>query len=70
MATSLHVKRMARERVELEKENPDYFVHFKDDNLLDFEAYVVGPDDSLYQHKFVKLRFEIPEKYPFVSNSL
>ncbi|ROW05782.1 hypothetical protein VMCG_05246 [Cytospora schulzeri] len=64
MATGLAAKRMAKERKELEKENPDYFVVFKDDNLLNFDAYVVGPDDSLYRHKLVKLHFEIPREYP------
>ncbi|KUI54999.1 Ubiquitin-conjugating enzyme E2 Z [Cytospora mali] len=64
MATGLAVKRMAKERKELEKENPDYFVVFKDDNLLKFDAYVVGPEDSLYRHKLVKLHFDIPCEYP------
>ncbi len=70
MATPLPIKRMSRERVELEKDNSDYFVHFGDDNLLKFEAYIVGPDDTLYQHKFVKLRFEIPDRYPMVGRLL
>lgn len=64
MATGLAVKRMAKERKELEKDNPDYFVVFKDDDLLKFDAYVVGPDDSLYRHKLVKLHFDIPREYP------
>ena len=61
------MKRMARERQNLEKPNDDYFVHFTDDNLLSFHAYVIGPADTLYANKFVKLKFEIPETYPFVS---
>lgn len=64
MATGLAIKRMAKERKELEKDNPDYFVVFKDDDLLKFDAYVVGPDDSLYRHKLIKLHFEIPRDYP------
>lgn len=64
------MKRMTRERQELEKENSDYFVRFEDNNLLDFEAYVVGPDDTLYQHKLIKLRFQIPATYPMVSVAL
>ncbi|KAK7743181.1 hypothetical protein SLS53_004266 [Cytospora paraplurivora] len=64
MATGLAAKRMAKERKELEKENPDYFVVFKDDDLLTFDAYVVGPEDSLYRHKLVKLHFDIPREYP------
>ncbi|RYP11093.1 hypothetical protein DL764_000251 [Monosporascus ibericus] len=67
MTTPLHIKRMTRERGNLEKENPDYFVHFQDNDLLNFEAYILGPDDTLYQHKLVKLRFKIPERYPLVS---
>ena len=27
-------------------------------------AYVVGPEDSLYRHKFIKLKFDIPQEYP------
>ncbi|RYP48139.1 hypothetical protein DL768_005936 [Monosporascus sp. mg162] len=61
MTTPLHIKRMTRERENLEKENPDYFVHFQDNDLLNFEAYILGPDDTLYQHKLVKLCFKIPE---------
>ncbi|KAI0474081.1 ubiquitin-conjugating enzyme/RWD-like protein [Xylariaceae sp. FL0804] len=64
MATPLCLKRMTKERCELEKENPDYWVNFKDDNLLKFEAYVLGPEDTLYQHKLIKLIFEIPNNYP------
>lgn len=64
MATGLAAKRMAKERKDLEKENPDYFVVFNDDDLLKFDAYVVGPEDSLYRHKLVKLHFEIPREYP------
>ncbi|RYP26273.1 hypothetical protein DL767_008123 [Monosporascus sp. MG133] len=66
MTTPLHIKRMTRERASLEKENPDYFVHFQDNDLLNFEAYILGPDDTLYQHKLVKLCFKIPERYPLV----
>lgn len=68
MSRAVHLKRMTRERPELEEENPDYFVHFKDDDLLEFEAYVFGPEDTLYEHKFVKLRFKIPNEYPFVGS--
>ena len=60
------MKRMARERVNLEKPNDDYFVRFEDENLLRFHAYVIGPADTLYAHKFVKLRFDIPNEYPLV----
>ena len=67
MATPLHMKRMARERLNLEKPNDDYFVYFEDDNLLRFHAYVMGPSETLYAHKFVKLRIEIPERYPWAS---
>ena len=62
----LRMKRMSRERVNLEKPNDDYFVRFEDDNLLRFHAYVIGPADTLYAHKFVKLRFDIPIDYPLV----
>lgn len=67
MATPLHMKRMARERVNLQKPNDDYFVFFENDNLLSFHAYVMGPSETLYSHKFIKLKIEIPESYPLVS---
>ncbi|TRX94982.1 hypothetical protein FHL15_004067 [Xylaria flabelliformis] len=56
--------RMMAERPGLEEENTDYKVFFQDDNLLQFDAFVYGPDDSLYKHKLLKLHFEIPEQYP------
>lgn len=68
MATLSCMKRMPRERKNLETPNNDYFACFKDDNLLGFYAYVIGPVGTLYEHKFVKLRFEIPHEYPFVCN--
>lgn len=60
------MKRLARERERLPSNNTEFFVNFKDDNLRTFEAYIVGPKDSLYEHKFVKLRFDIPDNYPLV----
>lgn len=66
MATTA-VSRMMAERAGLEEENSDYKVFFKDDNLLEFDAYIYGPDDSLYRHKLVKLHFSIPYQYPLVS---
>lgn len=71
MAVSLHMKRMARERVnQLDKSNDDYFVYFEDDSLLSFHAYVMGPSETLYAHKFVKLKIEIPQRYPLVNKTL
>ncbi|KXJ90544.1 ubiquitin-conjugating enzyme/RWD-like protein [Microdochium bolleyi] len=65
--TTLAARRMAKERRELEKPNEDYFVKFKDnDDLLHFDAYVIGPADTPYQYKLALLRFEIPERYPMV----
>ncbi|KAI0546448.1 UBC-like protein [Xylaria curta] len=58
------IGRMMTERRRLEEENTDYKVFFKNDNLLEFDAFVYGPDDSLYKHKLVKLRFNIPPMYP------
>lgn len=67
MATPLCMKRMRREREELERSgNGEYCVHFDDDNLLSFVAYISGPEDSLYRHKFLKLKFEIPQSYPLI----
>jgi ubiquitin-conjugating enzyme E2 Z len=67
MVMPLRMKRMVRERQNLEKPNEDYFVNFENDaNLFSFYAYVIGPADTLYEHKFVKLKFDIPERYPLV----
>jgi len=65
MASSLHIKRLTRERRDLEAPNNDYFVHFKDENLTQFDAYIIGPEDSLYRFKFVKIHFTISTQYPF-----
>lgn len=70
MVAPLAAKRMAKERQELEKassqeEHPDYFVIFKDDNLFEFDAYIIAPD-TIYRYRLVKLHFEIPQDdYPF-----
>lgn len=66
MATRLCEKRMAKERKELEAEATNYFAIFKDDDLLNFDAYVVGPEGTPYEHKFVKVHLEIPNQYPMV----
>ena len=65
MATPISIKRMRKERLTLEKPNPNYFVLFKDDDLLSLDAYVYGAPDSLYAHKLLKVHIDIPEKYPF-----
>ncbi|KAI9667179.1 MAG: ubiquitin-conjugating enzyme E2 Ze [Alyxoria varia] len=65
MAQPLSFKRITRERQNLEKPNPDYYVRFKDENILSFDAYIFGPDDSLYSNKVVKVHFDIPSDYPF-----
>lgn len=67
--TSLAAKRMAKERQILESSSGDYFVHFENDNLLAFDAYVIGPTDTPYHYKLAHLRFEIPDRYPLVCAS-
>ena len=66
MAMPLRMKRMVKEREVLEKPNDDYFVHFEDDNLFSFYAFVIGPADTLCAHKYLKLKFDVPQRYPFV----
>ncbi|POS70414.1 ubiquitin-conjugating enzyme [Diaporthe helianthi] len=66
--TTLAIKRMAKERRDLEEasnqeEDQDYFVVFQDDNLLQFDAYVIAPD-TIYRYRLVKLHFEITNEYP------
>lgn len=67
MASPVCMKRMQKEREKFAKQDgTEYFVHFKDEDLLNFTAYIVGPEDSLYKHKFLKFKFEIPANYPLV----
>ena len=66
MAAATCMKRLVKERERMPQDNNDFWVGFKDDNLRQFSAYIIGPDDSVYKHKLVKLKFDIPEKYPLV----
>ncbi|KAJ8104483.1 hypothetical protein ONZ43_g7828 [Nemania bipapillata] len=61
---SISTVRMVLERALLEQENTQYKVFFDEGNLRKFTAFVFGPDDSLYRHKLLKLRIEIPANYP------
>ena len=63
---SVCMKRLAKERERFAKDDSEFWVHWKDDNLRKFEAYIIGPDDSVYKHKLLKLQFDIPDQYPFV----
>lgn len=65
MASSARSKRLAREIPELREKNRNYFVNIKDEDLTKFEAYIVGPDDSCYAGKLVKLKIEVPPSYPY-----
>ena len=60
------MKRLARERERLPENSQDCFINWKDDNLTSFDAYIVGPEDSLYKHKFIKLKFDVPSNYPLI----
>lgn len=64
MAFSIQMKRLAREIPDLRKTNPNYFVSANDGDLTSFHAYIVGPDDSCYAGKLVKLKIEVPVDYP------
>ena len=67
MATPVCMKRMQKERAKFaEQNNDDYFVNITDDDLLNFNAYVLGPADTLYAYKLIKLQFTIPSNYPLV----
>lgn len=58
------IKRLALEITDLRKENPNYFVSADNGDLTSFHAYIVGPDDSCYMGKLVKLKIEIPPDWP------
>jgi ubiquitin-protein ligase len=64
------VRRMMSERPGLEEEKPEYKVFFEDQSLMKCTAFIFGPDDSIYRHKLLKLRLEIPENYPSVSQTI
>lgn len=63
------VKRIIWERRELESEHPEYKVFFDDRAPMTFIAFIIGPDDSIYQHKLLKFRIDIPLNYPNVSQA-
>lgn len=42
----------------------DYIIHFDESDLTRVYALIKCPYDSVYRHKFIKLKFEIPEDYP------
>ena len=64
MATPTWTKRLPKERERMSKDNKEYFVNWKDEDLRRFDAYIIGPEDSVYKCKLIKLRFEIPDSYP------
>lgn len=39
---------------------------FEDDDLFKFFCYIIAPEDSVYNYKLIKLRFEIPHGYPLL----
>ena len=58
------MKRITRERERFPTDSAEFFVNWKDENLRKFEAYIVGAEDSVYRHKLVKLKFDLPHNYP------
>lgn len=44
--------------------NNDYIIFFDDSNVNHIHALIKGPSESVYQHKFIRLLFDIPENYP------
>lgn len=60
------IKRLVKERERFSTDSTEYWANFKDDNLRAFDTYIIGPDDSVYKHKLIKLKFEIPDDYPLV----
>ncbi|CAN8104948.1 unnamed protein product [Discula destructiva] len=62
----IRTRRMLKERVALEKEMTDYVCFFDDENIFSFFVYLTAPEDSVYRWKLLKLKFEIPSRYPLV----
>lgn len=58
------MKRITRERERFPKDSQEFFVNWNDADLRKFDAYIVGPTDSLYRYKLVKLKFQLPDNYP------
>lgn len=66
MAASFCMKRLTKERERFTIDDSEFWVNWKDDSLRKFEAYIIGAEDSVYKHKLIKLRFDIPDNYPIV----
>lgn len=66
MAASLCMKRLTKERERFPSDSGEFWVNWKDSNLRHFNAYIVGPEDSVYYCKLIKLRFDIPDTYPII----
>ncbi|KAI1289044.1 hypothetical protein F5Y03DRAFT_404148 [Xylaria venustula] len=58
------VECMGDEYLRLVNEKDAYKAFITMDNLLNFTAYVYGPDCSVYRHKLFEFQFAIPEDYP------
>lgn len=63
---SLCLKRLAKERERFTTDDSEFWVAWNDTNLRAFTAYIIGPVDSVYAYKLIKLRFDIPDQYPFI----
>ena len=41
------------------------YIHFNEENILEANAMIVGPKDSLYEGGFLFFKIKFPKNYPF-----
>ena len=60
------LKRLVKEKEEMDKEkSPYYYAAPKGENLFEWEGYIMGPEDSVYQGFKYSISIQFPVDYPF-----
>lgn len=42
----------------------DYIIYYEDEDITTIYALIKAPYDSVYRHKFIKLKIKVPDNYP------
>ena len=59
--------RLKKEYEDIKKNDiPNISAGLKDDNLYEWEAVILGPENTVYEGGVFYVNISIPEKYPFV----
>ena len=71
---NLHIQRTFKDLTDILKdpltENKKIFISKNDDNILEFDLLVVGPDDAPYEGSFLIFKFKINDKFPHKAPSV